>query len=85
MIEVEEIMVSVYQIRRITSILLFIASIVVFLTGVILYLETTKILYKYVTIPYARLIHTYTSFIVSGIALIHIYLNWNILKKYFKS
>ena len=76
-------MVSIYQVRRIVSIILLVSWIISFITGVILYLKTTKIIYKGLEIlPTPRLLHTYSSFIMSGIAIIHMYLNWNSIKRY---
>ena len=76
-------MVSIYQIRRIVSIILFVSWIISFITGVILYLKTTKIIYKGLEIlPSPGLLHTYSSFIMSGVAIIHMYLNWNCIKSY---
>ena len=76
-------MVSPYTIRRISSILLFVSAIVVFVTGLLLLLQTTTVLYKYVpSNANIRMLHTYSSFIASGISIVHVYLNWNTLKRY---
>ena len=76
-------MVSIYQVRRIISLILLFAGLVSFITGLILFLKTTKVIYGAIEfLPSPRLLHTYSSFIASGAAIIHIYLNWNCIKRY---
>jgi len=75
------------QLRRVISILLFFVSITMFVTGAILYLKTTNVLYKlveWVPTKNVDVLHIYVGFAMSGLALIHIYLNWPVLKGYFK-
>ncbi|NPA98851.1 MAG: DUF4405 domain-containing protein [Crenarchaeota archaeon] len=78
---------NIYTVRRIVSICLLISAILVFISGIILYLRTTHVLYRAVVwIPGWAIdnIHVYAGFVVSGLAIIHVYLNWNALKSYFK-
>lgn len=78
---------NIVQLRRIVSILLFIALIIVSFTGIILYLKTTNVLYTLVEWAPTKSIdtlHTYSGFAMAGLALIHVYLNWTALKSYFK-
>lgn len=80
-------MMNMYNIRRIVSICLLISAILVFISGVVLYLRTTNVLYRAVIwIPawIIDYIHVYAGFVASGLAIIHVYLNWNALKNYFK-
>ncbi len=78
---------NTYNIRRIVSICLLISAILVFISGIVLYLRTTNVLYHAVIwIPawIIDYIHVYAGFVASGLAIIHVYLNWNALKNYFK-
>ncbi len=74
-------------IRRIVSMALFLASMLVFASGAILFLKTTNVLYRVVDWVPTNIVdevHTYAGFVISGLAVIHIYLNWPTLKSYFK-
>ncbi len=79
--------VNIYGLRRIVSICLLISAILVFVSGIVLYLRTTHVLYRAVIWIPAWIIddiHVYAGFVVSGLAIIHVYLNWNALKNYFR-
>jgi len=78
---------NVYNLRRIVSICLLISALLVFVSGIILYLRTTNVLYRAVVWMPGWIvddIHIYAGFVVSGLAIMHVYLNWNALKSYFK-
>jgi len=76
-------MVSIYQVRRIVSLILLFAGLVSFITGFILFLKTARVIYRGIeSLLTPRLLHTYSSFIASGAAIIHVYLNWNSIKRY---
>jgi len=67
----------------ITSIILLVSWIILFITRVMLCLKTTKIIYEGLEIlPSPRLLHTYSSSIMCGTVIIHMYLNWNSIKRY---
>ncbi len=78
---------SYIKIRMVVSTLLLITSTILLITGIILYLKSTHVLYIFVRRAPARgigTLHTYLGFTVAGLALIHVYLNWPVLKSYFK-
>ncbi len=78
---------SYIKVRMIVSILLLFTSAVLLVTGIILYLKTTHILHaivKQVPARVASTLHIYLGFTTAGLALMHVYLNWPVLKSYFK-
>ncbi len=79
-------MVNMYQVRRIVSLILLVSLVLSASTGIILYLRSTDLLYWLVpfnTQAIAKL-HTYSSFVMVGTSIIHLYLNINALVLYIK-
>ncbi len=79
-------MVNIYQVRRTISLIMLATIILSAGTGIMLYLRSTDLLYWLVpfnTQAIAKL-HTYSSFVMAGASIIHLYLNMNALVLYIK-
>jgi len=73
--------------RMVVSFGLLITAALVILTGVVLYLSTTQYLYRVVAWFPATLaddVHTYAGFVMAGLTIAHIYLNWGSIKSYIR-
>lgn len=73
--------------RMVVSFGLLITAALVMLTGVVLYLSTTQYLYRVVAwfpADKADMIHTYAGFVMAGLSVVHVYLNWGSIKSYIR-
>ncbi len=79
-------MVNIYQVRRIVSLIMLVTIILSAGSGIILYLRSTNTLYWLAPIntQAAAKLHTYSSFVMAGASIIHLYLNMNALVLYIK-
>ncbi len=78
---------NVVKVRKATSITLLVSWILSFVSGFILFIKSTSSLYWLVPVNAAKvsMLHTYSSFVMAGASILHIYLNKNAIVQYLKS
>ncbi len=71
--------------RMAVSFGMLVTAVLVIFTGIVMYLSTTQYLYRLVAwfpADKADTIHTYAGFVMAGLSVAHLYLNWNSVKSY---
>ncbi|NPA05318.1 MAG: DUF4405 domain-containing protein [Crenarchaeota archaeon] len=76
---------AMYRFRQFVSIVLLFSGLICFISGVVLYFAPPGRYTVYAGLEkyWWKEIHIWSSFIASGFAVLHIYLNWRALLRYF--
>lgn len=78
---------NVIKVRKVTSLTLLVSWVLSFVSGFILFIKSTATLYWLVPVDAAIIstLHTYSSFVMAGASIMHIYLNKNAIMQYLRS